>query len=78
LLEDKHLYLQKHRLLTRSGYKLVRRLNRNSWYIPQEIAAPDVLLIDRLKLWKRMYLSIWFKKLHYAWRHKTLKPFKTL
>lgn len=78
LLEDKHLYLQKHRLLTRNGYKLVRRLNRNSWYIPQEIAAPDVPLIDRLKLWKRMYLSIWFKKLHYAWRHETLKPFKIL
>jgi FkbM family methyltransferase len=78
LLEDKHLYLQKHRLLRQNGYKLVRRLNRNCWYIPEEVPAPAVPLFDRLKLWKRMYISIWFKKLHYAWRHKTLKPFKTL
>ncbi|EIC31006.1 MULTISPECIES: FkbM family methyltransferase [Methylomicrobium] len=78
LLEDKHLYLQKHRLLKQNGYKLVRRLNRNCWYIPQEIDSPPVPLRDRFKLWKRMYISIWFKKLHYAWRHKTLKPFKSL
>lgn len=78
LLEDKHLYLQKHLLLKRNGYKLVRRLNRNCWYIPNEVAAPDVPLFDKLKLMKRMYISIWLKKLQYAWRHKTLKPFKTL
>lgn len=78
LLEDKHLYLQKHFLLKRNGYQLVRRLNRNCWYIPKEITAPKVPLADRLKLLKRMYLSLWFKKIHYAWRHKTLKPFTAL
>lgn len=78
LLEDKHLYLQKHLLLKRNGYKLVRRLNRNCWYIPKEVAGPDVSLSDKLKLLKRMYLSIWFKKVQYAMRHKTLKPFKSL
>jgi FkbM family methyltransferase len=78
LLEDKHLYLQKHLLLKNSGYKLVRRLNRNCWYIPQEITSPEVALTETLRLFKRMYISIWFKKLHYAWRHKTLKPFRNL
>jgi FkbM family methyltransferase len=78
LLEDKHLYLQKHLLLKHNGYKLVRRLNRNCWYIPHESASPHVTFIETLKLFKRMYISIWFKKMHYTWRHKTMKPFKTL
>ena len=78
LLEDKHLYLKKHFFLKRQGYKLVRRLNRNCWYIPKNLPAPAVSLVDRLKLLKRMYISIWFKKIHYAWLHKTLKPFHTL
>lgn len=78
LLEDKHLYLSKHRLLRRAGYKLAQRLNRNSWYIPREAAAPHVQLGDRLRLFKRMYVSIWFKKIKYALRHRSLEPFRTL
>ncbi|MSP28556.1 MAG: FkbM family methyltransferase [Methylococcales bacterium] len=62
LLEDKHLYLKKHLFLKQQGYKLVRRLNGNCWYIPKESLAPTVLLSEKLKLLKRMYLSIWFKK----------------
>jgi hypothetical protein len=34
LLEDKYLYLKKHLYLKKKGYALVRRLNRNCWYIP--------------------------------------------
>jgi FkbM family methyltransferase len=78
LLEDKHLYLKKHFFLKRQGYKLVRRLNRNCWYIPKGVQPPPVPLLEKLKLLKRMYFSIWFKKIHYAWIHKTLKPFQTL
>ena len=78
LLEDKHLYLKKHFFLKQQGYKLVRRLNRNCWYIPKAAIPPSIPLLEKLKLIKRMYISIWFKKIHYAWLHKTLKPFKTL
>jgi len=78
LLEDKHLYLKKHFFLTQQGYKLVRRLNRNCWYIPKATQSPPVPVFEKLKLLKRMYISIWFKKIHYAWIHKTLKPFQTL
>lgn len=78
LLEDKHLYLAKHRFLKRSGYRLAQRLNRNCWYIRAGAPMPDVPLLHQLRLWKRMYLSIWVKKLVYAWRHKTMRPFRTL
>ena len=75
LLEDKHLYLSKHRLLSRHGYRLVRRLNRNSWYVRAGEPIPEVPFGERARLWKRMYVSIWYKKLVYALRHKTLAPF---
>ena len=78
LLEDKHLYLKKHIFLKQQGYKLVRRLNRNCWYIPNASQSPPISVLEKLKLLKRMYISIWFKKIHYAWIHKTLKPFQTL
>jgi FkbM family methyltransferase len=78
LLEDKHLYLKKHLLLKAKGYKLVQRLNRNCWYIPKELNSPQVLFTNKLKLFKRMYLSIWYKKIHYSLKHKSLTPFKTL
>ncbi len=78
LLEDKHLYLKKHFFLKKQGYKLVRRLNRNCWYIPKAMHSPSVSVLEKLKLLKRMYISIWYKKIHYAWIHKTLKPLQTL
>jgi FkbM family methyltransferase len=78
LLEDKHLYLAKHRLLKKNGYILAQRLNRNSWYIPKGAPVPEVKATEKIKLFKRLYLSIWLKKIHYAIRHKTLQPFMTL
>jgi hypothetical protein len=32
----------------------------------------------QIRLFKRMYISIWFKKIHYALKHKTPKPFQSL
>jgi hypothetical protein len=57
---------------------LVRRLNRNCWYLLKGLPAPGVPMLEKLKLLKRMYISIWFKKINYALRHKTLKPLQTL
>lgn len=78
LLEDKHLYLAKHRFLKRAGYRLAQRLNRNCWYIRAGAPLPGVSWCSKAKLWKRMYLSLWYKKLVYALRHRTLRPFRTL
>ena len=78
LLEDKHLYLFKHRFLVKSGYVLAQRHNRNCWYIRNGQALPKVGFAQKFKLWKRMYISIWVKKIAYAIRHRTWKPFLTL
>jgi len=45
---------------------------------PVSVCSQSLHLEEKLKLLKRMYLSIWFKKIHYAWIHKTLRPFQTL
>ncbi len=78
LLEDKHLYLNKHRYLKKQGYRLVRRLNRNCWYVPTETLTPRAPTRETLRLLKRMYLSIWLKKLRYAIEHRSLDPFRVL
>ncbi len=78
LLEDKHLYLNKHRFLTSAGYILAQRHNRNCWYVRHGAQLPDVPWTKRFKLWKRMYISIWLKKTAYAIRHRTLRPFLSL
>ena len=75
LLEDKHLYLVKHRFLMKAGYVLAQRHNRNCWYVRRGEVLPRVAFFQKLKLWKRMYVSIWVKKIAYAIRHRTIKPF---
>lgn len=78
LMEDKHLYLNKHRYLKKNGYILMKRANENCWYVPRGARTVKQPLKARLKLIKRLYLSIWLRKSKYALRHKTLKPFETL
>ena len=78
LLEDKHLYLVKHRYLKKQGYKLVKRTRQNCWYIPEDAERPIQSYFEKIRLFKRMYLSIWRKKLVFSVRHKTLKPFVQL
>jgi FkbM family methyltransferase len=77
LMEDKHLYLNKHRFLKKKGYVLMKRDNENCWYVPRGGRIVPQPMKARLKLIKRLYLSIWLRKLKYALRHKTLKSFKT-
>lgn len=77
LLEDKHLYLFKHRFLAKAGYVLAQRHNRNCWYVKKGEQLPQVTFSQKFKLWKRMYVSIWVKKVAYAIRHRTFKPFLT-
>ena len=78
LLEDKHLYLSKHFYLTKFKYRLAQRVNRNCWYIPVGEQGPSVTLWQKFKLFKRMYVSIWLRKLQYAIRHKTIESFKKI
>ena len=74
LLEDKHLYLTKHLYLKRKGYSLVKRTRQNCWYVPRDSKRPPQSMFEKIRLFKRMYISIWSKKLLFSIRHKTLKP----
>jgi len=74
LLEDKHLYLLKHRFLKKNGYCLVKRTRQNCWYVPTSAKRPPQSMAEKIRLFKRMYISIWSKKLLFSIRHKTFKP----
>jgi len=78
LLEDKHVFLNKHRYLRSQGYALVKRMNGNCWYVPAGAPRPLQSLKEKIRLLKRLYLSLWGRKLRYAVQHRTLKPFRQL
>ncbi len=69
LLEDHVTALDKHRYLQSEGYKLVRRTELNNWYIPEEAAPPKLEPGERLKLFRKVFLGMPFRKLR-AWRHR--------
>jgi FkbM family methyltransferase len=72
LLEDKFLYLEKHRYLKRNGYKLVKRTKQNNWYVPNEAKRPAQTTSERLKLFKKMYISIILRKMLFAIKSKRM------
>ena len=74
LLEDKHVYLTKHRYITKQDYVLVKKTKQNFWYIPKGQKRPDQTLLEKLRIFKRLYISIWWKKIRLAVRSKTLAP----
>lgn len=69
LFEDKHYDLRKHRWLLRHGYVLCKRTNLNCWYVPRDAKRPPFPLPERVRLLKRLYVSIWWRKLR-----RTLRP----
>lgn len=78
LLEDKHVYLDKHRFLTRHGYKLAKRTCQNCWYLRAGEKLPPVSFAAKVKLLRRLYLSIWLKKAKLACQKRSLEPFRSL
>ena len=78
LLEDKHLYLTKHHFLNKHGYRLIKRTGFNFWYAPIGSKQMHQSFYEKFKIFKRMYVSIWLKKIQHSIRHKTLKPFTTI
>lgn len=75
LLEDKHVYLNKHRLLKAGGYSLVKRTGLNCWYVPKDAKRPPQTFSEKVRLMRRLYLSIWWKKLKLAIRERSPQPF---
>lgn len=69
LLEDKLNNLKKHRCLKSLGYKIIRRTLLNNWYVPQETKIEGISLCYKFSLFKKLYLGLPFRKLHF-WRRK--------
>jgi len=63
LLEDKVHDLQKHCFLKTKGYKLIRRTRVNNWYIPKDVPYSATSWMQRLKLFRKMYLGTPWRKL---------------
>lgn len=74
LLEDKLLYLEKHFYLKKHDYMLVKRTKQNNWYIPLDAQRPPQSLHEKIMLFKKMYISIWLRKLQFAFKSKRLEP----
>ena len=56
-MEDHVTSLAKHRLLLRSGYRLIRRTGLNGWYVPAE-AAPRLGVLGWWSLTRKYYLAL--------------------
>ncbi len=61
LLEDHVEDLERHRYLTRAGYRLVRRLGFNGWYVPAD-APQRPALADRWEILRKYGLALPFRK----------------
>jgi FkbM family methyltransferase len=74
LLEDHVGDLSKHRYITAAGYKLIRRVENNGWYVPGE-AAPAVTPGQRWEIVRKYYLALPFRVLRNVSR-RLRQPFK--
>ena len=67
LIEDHVNNLRTHRYLKKSGYRLIRRLGHNGWYVP----AGDSISVsssDRWEILRKYYLALPFRVMRNAWR----------
>ncbi|MCY4420061.1 MAG: FkbM family methyltransferase [Gammaproteobacteria bacterium] len=73
LLEDKFVHLKKYRYLKKHGYRLVKRTRENCWYVPVDAKRPPQTILEKIRLFKKMYISIWRRKLEFYIRNQLLK-----
>jgi len=74
LLEDKLVYLNKHRWLRRNGYRLVKRTLFNNWYIPEGKPFSLTSAKERLVLFKKLYLTLLPRKIKECFKMGNLRP----
>ncbi|MEA2978837.1 MAG: hypothetical protein QOF91_3570 [Alphaproteobacteria bacterium] len=67
LVEDHVNNLRTHRYLTTSGYRLIRRLGHNGWYVPagEHVIVPSS---ERWEILRKYYLALPFRLVRNAWR----------
>ena len=67
LIEDHVNSLQTHRYLKKSGYRLIRRLGHNGWYVPAD-EPYRVASSDRWEILRKYYLALPFRLIRNASR----------
>jgi FkbM family methyltransferase len=72
-IEDKGQSLDKHRFLRAHGYKLVKRVELNNWYVPRSTSFSMTTPGERLKLFRKVFLGLPFRKFRH-WRHSRRSP----
>jgi hypothetical protein len=67
LIEDHVGTLETHRFLKARGYRLIRRLGNNGWYVSSE-STVRATLGDRFEILRKYYLALPFRVLRNWWR----------
>ena len=60
LVEDHVGTLATHRFLKKSGYRLIRRIGNNGWYVPADEAV-SITASDRWEILRKYYLALPFR-----------------
>jgi FkbM family methyltransferase len=74
LVEDGVRTLNKHRFLKQQGYRLVKRTTLNNWYVPKEQPFHMTFWLERLELFRKMYLGFPFRKMNLWIRRLKHRP----
>lgn len=64
LIEDGVRNLDKHRFLKQRGYRLVKRTTLNNWYVPRKEPFRMTFWLERLELFRKVYLGLPFRKIN--------------
>ena len=70
LVEDHLLRLDVHRHLARHGYRVVKRTGENNWYVPKQQPFHMTTWTERLKLFRKMFLGLPFRKVRLSLRRR--------
>ena len=60
MIEDHVRSLRKHRFMKSIGYRLVRRIEFNGWYVPAD-SPISFDWVDRVRIWRKYYLGLPFR-----------------
>lgn len=78
LVEDKLVYLNKHRWLTRHGYRLVKRTLFNNWYIAAHEPFGLSSWKEKWVMFKKLYLTLAPRKIKECFKMGNLRPLQEL
>jgi FkbM family methyltransferase len=78
LMEDKLVYLNKHRWLKSKGYRLVKRTLFNNWYVPENERFELSSRTEKMVMFKKLYLTLAARKIKESLKMGNLKPFREL